>query len=163
MGLSTIPIRLGWLLRHEWFAIILFIMEMMTRSPSKRINHRPKRESISSHITTILATLSNFQPPYPRQRKKNQKLKQVHATLCNFPEHHSPTNQPVCCLLPPHVTGSTSCEFNTHCTSDTNASLISFTNEWVFGATFRVVRAFKELVRVRLFYCPAFNFKVKSI
>jgi hypothetical protein len=37
-------------------------MEMMTRSPSKRLNQgKNKTTGISSHITTITATLPTFQ------------------------------------------------------------------------------------------------------
>jgi hypothetical protein len=50
----------------------------------------------------------------------NQKVEQVHALLCHFLQHHPP-GQPLHCSLLLHVTGFTSYDFHTHCSSATNS------------------------------------------
>jgi hypothetical protein len=82
--------------------------------------YRPKRVSISSHITTIPATLPTFQQSYPRQRKK---IRKTHRCMRLHAIFHSITRKlisPFVAPLPPHVKGSTSCEFHTNFSSATN-------------------------------------------
>jgi hypothetical protein len=116
--------------------------------PWHKWNYRPSRVSISSHITTIPAILPTFQQYYPRQKEK------IRRTNRCMPCHSmpfftvSPANWSACSSpLTPlcdgiHIMWISYSLFFSH----QQASLISYTNEWVLRVTFRVCRAFKELM-----------------
>jgi hypothetical protein len=113
MALSTTPIRPRWLLRHEWFAFILINQKdddsvaVKTLKSRQKWNHRPNRVSISSHITTILATLPTFQQPYPiyKGRKSEGQTGACHTMP------FSPFANWSARSLNPHVTKYISCDF----------------------------------------------------
>jgi hypothetical protein len=78
--------------------------------PWHKRTHWLNRVSMSFHITTITATLPTYQQPYPRQREK---IRRTNTCMPFFVIFHSITR-------PLNMTGSTSCEFHTHCSSATN-------------------------------------------
>jgi hypothetical protein len=111
MGLFTIPIRPRWLLRHDWFAIILLIMKMMSWSPWKRLNqgiNETTGQIEKSYLPISLPSQPLCQPSSSLTLDKGRKS-ECPTGACHFPQH-----QPVRCLLPPHVT------IHTHCSSATN-------------------------------------------
>jgi hypothetical protein len=63
--------------------------------PRHKWNYRPNRVSISSHITTYPATLPTFQSLTLDKGRKSE----GRTGACHFPQHSTPTNQPVRCLL----------------------------------------------------------------
>jgi hypothetical protein len=102
MGISSMLIRPRWLLRHEWFAITLCIMEITPRSPFKQ---RPLWQP-SESLTLDKGRKSEG------QTGANHSIPFSTASPANWSAVH--------CQLASHVMGSTSCEFDTHCSPASN-------------------------------------------
>jgi hypothetical protein len=67
--------------------------------PWHKWNYKPNRVSISSHITTIPATLPTFQLSYPRQREE---IKRAHRCMPHYTIFHSITCQPISPFVSPY-------------------------------------------------------------